>query len=130
MGKFSRAYKFFIVIAVALLGFHASVIAAVNEETVASVNGERIKGLELRESLGLWGGAISSSGIPLEKKKEALDRLIDGRLLEKAARSRKWDKTEDFSNRIKEGGERLLIPALFRMEIASKLKVDPEEIRG
>jgi hypothetical protein len=130
MGKFSRLCNYVIGITVAFLFFHGSAAAGVNEEAVAFVNGEKIRGLELRESMGLWGGAISASGITPEKKKEALERLIDGRLIEQAARSKKLDNTADFSKRVKEREEGLLIPVLFRMEIASKLKIDQEEIRA
>ena len=62
-------------------GLLGSAHAGVIESTVAVVNGDKITGLELRESLGLWGGGVSASGIPVKKKKEALDRLVAGRLL-------------------------------------------------
>jgi hypothetical protein len=130
MGMNSRVFKFFTVILVALLGLHGIAEAGVNEETVASVNGDKIRGLELRESLGLWGGAISASGIPMEKKKDALNRLIDGRLLEQSARSRNLDKTEDFSKRVKELEGGLWIPVLFRIEVAARVRIDSKEVRA
>ena len=129
MRTFSRGKHLLFVLALAFPGVHGSAVAGVNEDTVASVNGDRIRGLELRESLGLWGGAISASGVPLEKKREALGRLIDGRLLEQAARSLRLDKTEDFSRRVKEREQRVMVSALFRMN-ASSLKIRQEEIRA
>jgi hypothetical protein len=128
MRKFSRGRKCIFGIAIAFLFFHGSAAAGANEEAVAFVNGEKIKGLELREILGIWGGAISASGIPTEKKMEALERLIDGRLIEQSARAKKLDNTADFSKRMKEREEGLLIPVLFRVEIASKLRIGQEEI--
>jgi hypothetical protein len=105
--------------------FHANA----SEEIVAVVNGENIGVRELRESLGRWGKAASATDIPVERKKEALERLIDARLVEQTARSKRWDKAEEFKKRAKVGEKGLLISALFRMEIASRGSIREEEMQ-
>ena len=128
--ELGRASVFIIVLTLAFSGLHGIAEAGVNEETVAFVNGDKIHGLEIREALGLWGGAISASDIPEEKKKEALDRLIAGRLLEQSARSKDLDNTDVFRERMTQGEPGLLIPALFRAEAASRVKITGEEIKA
>jgi hypothetical protein len=43
-------------------------------ETVATVNGDDVKVVELREILGSRGGVVAVTNLPTEKKKEGLDR--------------------------------------------------------
>jgi len=45
----------------------------VRQETVATVNGDEVKGAELREFLGAPAGVFAVVEIPVERKKEALD---------------------------------------------------------
>ncbi|HBO70246.1 MAG TPA: hypothetical protein DD658_09015 [Deltaproteobacteria bacterium] len=104
--------------------------AAPADEIIASVNGEKITVHELRESLGLWGGAVPAKGIPLDKKKEGLNRLIDACLLEQSARAKGLDKTEDFSKLMKQNGQGITINALFRREMAFRAKVTEDEIKA
>ncbi len=111
-------------------GFTGSADAGVAGETVASVNSDAISVLDLREALGFWGGGVSVSGIAARKKKEVLDRLIDGRLLEQSARSKGLDKTDKFRDLLGQRESGLLIPALFRGEVASRVKISKEEIRA
>lgn len=101
----------------------------VRNETVASANGEEIKVGELREFLGLRGGAATASEVPVERKKEALDRLIAGRLLAQDARSKGLDNTDEYRELMKENEQGVLITALFRKEVSSKLSVSADDIR-
>lgn len=101
----------------------------VRNETVASANGEEIKVGDLREFLGLRGGASAASEVPAEQKKEALDRLIAGRLLAQDARSKGLDNTDEFRELMKENEQGVLITALFRKELSSRLSVSTDDIR-
>lgn len=99
-------------------------------ETVALVNGDAIKVVELREFLGVRGGLTPTAGIRAEKKKEALDRLIAGRLLEQEARAAGLDNTDEFRGIVTSSEQSALITALFRQELASKAKGAKEEIEA
>jgi hypothetical protein len=110
--------------------FFGSARADVKEEAVASVNGEKISVLELREAFGLWGGGVSASDIPSEKKTETLERLITGRLLSRDARSQGLDNTDDFRNMLRRSEQSRMISALFRKEFSSKVKITKEEVRA
>lgn len=99
-------------------------------ETVAEVNGKAIKVVELREFLGVRGGMTPTAGIPVEKKREALDRLIAGRLLEQDARAAGLDNTDEFRDIVKSNERSALISALFRKEFSSKPKASKEEIQA
>jgi hypothetical protein len=105
-------------------------VADVKEEAVASVNGEKISVRELREAFGLWGGGVSATDIPSEKKTETLERLVTGRLLSQHARSQGLDNTEDFRNALRRSEQNRLISALFRKELSSGVKITREEIRA
>ncbi len=99
-------------------------------EIVASVNGDGIKVKELREFLGARGAGARTSGIPVEKKREALDRLIAGRLLAGEARARGLDNTDAFRTAMQRGADAVLISALFRKEEASQLKIAKGDIKA
>lgn len=101
-----------------------------NNETIASVNGDVIKVRELREFLGVRGSAGTAAEIPVARKKEALDRLVAGRLLAIEARSRGLDNTGEFRNFIEQNRQGVLINALFRREIATKLDVSKDDVKG
>jgi hypothetical protein len=102
----------------------------VRNDTVAIANGEDIKVQELREFLGLRGGGTTASAVPEQKKKEALDRLLAGRLLSQDARSKGLDKTDEFRGLVKQNEQGVWITALFRKEISSKLKVSGDDIEA
>lgn len=114
---------------VAALGLLACSSSDVRNETVALVNGDPIKAGELREFLGYRGGATPAANVPAERKKEALDRLIAGRLLAQEARTRGLDNTEEFRAAVRDNEPDILISALFSREL-SKLKVGETEIRN
>jgi hypothetical protein len=94
----------------------------VRDDVVASVNDEKIKVSELREFLGVRGGISPAGAVPVEKKKEALDRLVAGRLLAQEARAMGMDNTEGFRSAVSRNEQGVWINALVRKEIASKVK--------
>ena len=99
-------------------------------ETVARVNGDPIKVVELREFLGVYGGMTAAAGVSSERKKEALDRLIAGRLLAQEARARGLDNTDEFRKAVRESEQTALVTALLRKKIASAGKIPLEEIEA
>ena len=102
----------------------------VRQEVVATVNGDPIRVGELRESLGVPAGVFAVPDIPMERKKEALDRLVEARLLVQEGRSLGLDNTPAFRE-ILDGNDRVvLIKALVRKEIGEKLKVTDEEMKA
>jgi hypothetical protein len=100
------------------------------QETVATVNGEEIKGAELRESLGVPAGVFAVAEIPVGKKKEALDRLVAVRLLAQEGRARGIDNTSQFKEIVRQNDQVVRIRALMRKEIEGKLKVTDKEIKA
>ena len=100
------------------------------QETVATVNGEAIKGTELREFLGVPAGVFSAVDIPVEQKKEALNQLVAVRLLAQDGRTRGIDNTPEFKEILRRNDQLVWIKALLRMEIEAKLKVTDEEIKA
>src|SRR5512140_4045950 len=102
----------------------------VRQEAVATVNGDAIKGTELRESLGVPGGVFAVAEIPVERKKEALDQLVAVRLLAQDGRSRGIDNTPDFKEILQRNDQLVSIRALMRKEIEGKLKVTDEEVKA
>jgi len=102
----------------------------VRQETVATVNGDEIKGAELREVLGAPAGVFAVVEIPVERKKEALDQLVAVRLLAQEGRSRGIDNTSEYKEILQRNDPLVRIKALLRKEIESKLKVTNEEIKA
>jgi hypothetical protein len=102
----------------------------VRQETVATVNGDEIKGIELREFLGVPAGVFAVVEIPVERKKEALDQLVAVRLLAQEGRSRGIDNTPEYKGILQRNDQLVRIKALLRKEIESKLKVTNEEIKA
>jgi len=102
----------------------------VRQEAVATVNGDEIKGTELREFLGVPAGVFAVVDIPVEKKKEALDQLVAVRLLAQEGRSRGIDKTPEYKEILERNDQLVRIKALLRKEIEAKLKVTGEEIKA
>ncbi|NJD61225.1 MAG: hypothetical protein FIA93_00715 [Deltaproteobacteria bacterium] len=99
-------------------------------EIVASVNGEDIKVGDLREILGVAGGATPTADVPPEKKKEALDRLVSSFLLAQDARGKGLDNTTEYKQAIAQSEQGILIAALFRKEMEAKGKAGDKEIEA
>jgi len=96
----------------------------VKQEVVAAVNGEDIRVVDLRERMGVPAGVFAVTEIPVEKKKEALDRLVAGRLLAQEGRSRGLDNTPEFKEIFRQNEQGALIGALLRKEIEAKVKLE------
>jgi hypothetical protein len=101
----------------------------VRQQTVATVNGDDIKGSELREFLGVPAGVFAVVDIPVEKKKEALDQLVAVRLLAREGRSLGIDNTPQYKEILQRNDQLVRIKALVRKEIEAKLKVTDKEIK-
>ncbi len=102
----------------------------VRQETVATVNGDEIKGTELREFLGVPGGVFAVVDIPVERKKEALDQLVAVRLLAQEGHSRGIDNTPEFKEILLRNDPLVRSKALVLKEIEAKLKVTNEEMKA
>lgn len=100
------------------------------QEVVGSANGENIKVLDVRESLGMRGGAVALPEIPIQMKREALDRVVAVRLLAQEARSKGLDNTDEFRSVVGQNTRGVLINALFRREVASRAKVSEDDIKA
>lgn len=128
-GSFLRGVLFLAVAAV-LLGVPGCSKPQTKKETVAEVNGDAIRASELREFLGVSGGMTPVAGVPVEQKREALNRLIAGRLLAQDARAQGLDNTDEFGSALKENEQTALITALFRKEVDSKARVSQDDIQA
>jgi len=98
-------------------------------ETVATVNGDDVKVVELREFLGSRGGVVAVTNLPAEKKKEGLDRLVAGRLLAQDARAKGLDNTDAYRAGLSGNDKGVWINALLRKEIAARVKIKESEIK-
>lgn len=98
-------------------------------ETVATVNGDDVKVVELREFLGSRGGVSAVTNLPVAKKKEGLDRLLAGRLLAQEARAEGLDNTDAFRSAISGNEKGVWINALLRKEIASRVKIKDSDLK-
>ncbi len=127
MGKSRFGAAAILAIAFALGGCAAK---DVKNDVVATVNGEDVSVRELREFLGAPGGMMSFPGIPVEKKKEALDRLVAGRLLASDARARGLDNTPEYRAVLSQNEQGVLLNALLRKELEEKLKVGEKELKA
>jgi len=112
-------------------GWGGAVSAAevAGDEIIASVNGGGISVRDLREALGVMGGGVPASWIPVERKKEALDRMIEARLLERSAREKRLDNTVEFRDLMMRNEQRMEVTALLRREAASRVAVSKEEVQ-
>ncbi|MBI5419604.1 MAG: hypothetical protein HZA60_05900 [Deltaproteobacteria bacterium] len=127
----SRGKKFLLLFAsAAALGWLGCATADVKNETVASVNGDEIKVAELREFLGIRGGRSLASQVPAEKKKEALDRMVAGRLLAQDAKARGLDNTGEFREALGQNEQGVWITALFRKEMEAKGGIDEKAVKA
>lgn len=98
-------------------------------DVIASIDGDDIKVRELREFLGVRGEGAQASEVSVAQKREALDRLIAGRLLAREAKAKGMDNTEQFRNAAKQNEDAVLISALFEKEAVSKVKVSKGDVK-
>jgi hypothetical protein len=102
----------------------------VRQQAVATVNGDEIQVVELREFLGVPAGVFAVPDIPVERKKEALDQLVAVRLLAQEGHSLGLDNTPEFKEILQRNDPLVRIRALLRKEVEGKLKVTNEEIKA
>ena len=100
------------------------------QEVVATVSGEEITVLELREYLGAPAGIFSFANMPVEQKKEAVDRMVAGRLVVQEGRALGLDKTPEYKETVGKNRIGVEINALFRKEASEKLKLDEKEVQA
>jgi hypothetical protein len=97
---------------------------------VASVGEEKIAVRDVRELFGVRAAAHKVFGVPKETKRDALDRLIAGKLLSEESRKRGYYTSEEFKKRYEEGEKDLYIAALFKEKVDRVVRVGDEEIRA
>jgi len=101
-----------------------------NREVVATVNGDDISVLELRELLGAPTGIFAFPDVPVEQKKRAVDQLVAGRLVVQAALAMGLADTEEYKGTIRKNEIGVQVDALVRKEAREKLKLDEKEIKA
>ncbi|RMG57917.1 MAG: hypothetical protein D6713_08725 [Deltaproteobacteria bacterium] len=105
-------------------------VAPATGKVVATVGDDAITVKDLREFLGVRGGIYPASNVTEETKRNALDRLIAGKLLAKAAVEKGYDKLDEFKKRYEEGKKQLYIAVLFREKVDKTVKLDDEEVKA
>lgn len=101
-----------------------------NREVVATVNGDEITVLELREYLGAPTGIFAFPDLPVEQKRQAVDQLVAGRLVVQAGRALGLDNTPEYQGTIRKNEIGVQVDALIRKEAREKLKLDEKEIKA
>jgi EpsD family peptidyl-prolyl cis-trans isomerase len=89
-------------------------------QVVATVNGDEITALELRQEMG--GFSSGDPAIVKLAQQRALDSLIMRRLIVQKAKEQKLDKTADYSVQLQRGEDSLLTQ-LYQSKIASGVAV-------
>ncbi|WP_337188879.1 hypothetical protein [Phenylobacterium sp.] len=87
-------------------------------QVVATVDGEEITALELRAELGNF--SARDPAVIKAAQQQALQRIILRKLLAKAARDEKLDKSSDYTIQVGRGQETLLAQ-LYQRKLASKV---------
>ncbi len=100
------------------------------QEVVGSANGENIKVLDVRESLGMRVGAAALPEVPMPMKKEAFNRVVALRLLAQEARAKGLDNTDAFRSIVGQNTRGVLINALFRREAATRANVSEDDVKA
>ena len=131
MRKFGKATLIVIAaVAAGISGMSGCGKKDVRNEVVATADGEEIRVRELREFLGAPGGVEALPGIPLEKKREGLDRLVAGRLLAVDARKKGLDNTAEYRAILAQNEPGVLLNALLRKELEGKSGPDEKEVQA
>jgi EpsD family peptidyl-prolyl cis-trans isomerase len=87
-------------------------------QVVATVDGEEITSLQLRSELGGFGSRDPK--VMKAAQQQALERIILRKMLAKAARKEKLDKSADFTLQV-ERGEETLLAQLYQRRMAAKM---------
>jgi len=101
----------------------------VNQEVVASVNGEEIRVVELREYFGVPGGVFALTVVPEGQKKNAVEQMVAGRLLVQEGRALGLDNTDEYRDTVKRNELGVRINALFRKVASGQLALDDNVVR-
>lgn len=101
-----------------------------NNEVVAKVNGEEVTVLELREYLGAPVGIFTFENMPVEEKRQAVERLVAGSLLVQEGISLGLADTAKYKEAVEKNQAGVKINALLRKEAGEKLKVDEKEVKA
>jgi len=101
----------------------------VNREVVATVNGEDIRVVDLREYFGVPGGIFALSSVPVEQKKTAVDQMVAGRLLVQEGLALGLDNTDEYRETVKRNELGVRINALFRKVASRKLTLNDNAVR-
>ncbi len=102
----------------------------VRGKTVASVGGEKITVRDVRELFGVRSAAHRVFGVEREKKREAVERLIAGKLLAAESRNRGYDESGDFQKLYDEGEKDIYIAALFKEKVDKAVMVKDGQIQA
>jgi EpsD family peptidyl-prolyl cis-trans isomerase len=89
-------------------------------QVVATVDGEEITALELRQELGNF--TSRDPAVMKRAQQQALQQIIMRRILVDKAKEQKLDKTADYSLQLRRGEENLLVQ-LYQRKIAASLAV-------
>ena len=115
-----------IVVAIALALFASACQKKAEGQTVAVVNNEEITASDLNAELTSENASVTGS--TKEARAQALQNLIDRRLLAQQARSEGLDKSPDFLNQQRRGTEDLLIRMLLMRQVNTAQVPSPNEI--
>ncbi|MGE5247257.1 MAG: hypothetical protein ACM3L8_02820 [Verrucomicrobiota bacterium] len=102
----------------------------INQEVVATVNGDKIKVVDVREYFGVPGGIFALPSIPADQKKKAIEQMVAGRLLVQEGRALGLDNTDEYRETVKRNEVGVRINALFRKVASEKLKLDDKEVQA
>jgi hypothetical protein len=97
-------------------------------ETVATVNGNRITVMEVREAIGIPGGLVAVPMLEKEQKRKIIEQIAETRILAQEARARGIDNSAEFKDAIKAGEAGIIVKGLFRKELDVKAKKAESEI--
>ncbi len=97
-------------------------------ETVATVNGNRITVMEVREAIGIPGGLVSAPNFDKEQKKKIVEQIAETRILAQEARTQGLDNTKEFKDAVRAGEPGIVIKGLFRKELDARGKKAESEI--
>jgi hypothetical protein len=100
---------------------------AINE-TVATINGNRVSVMEVREASGIPGGLVSASMLDKDQKKKVIDQIAETRILAQEARTMGLDNSPEFKEAVQVGEAGIVIKGLFRKELDAKGKKIESEI--
>lgn len=99
------------------------------KDVVATVNGDTITVMEVREAVGIPGGIASAGAMAdKEQKKKIVEQLAEARLVAQEARAQGLDKDPKFAAGIKEGESAIIVRTLFRKELDAKGKNTEAEV--